>query len=263
MVTTYEEINGKLDVYQPYFEAHEEAKKNRVNDRTRQLTAFLTNDRYQQEFFMDYNRSKPVDFRAPLKEKTKIEKESLDDYISHNPVNFILREAPEQDLISNGRFIPGLNSLIEVIRPITNCTGDDADIHNRISRLRQTKDTMAKTIKKRDIGQMKAYTSTFYENYLNEPANNVSEEEKRITKAVIDASPNFVPEFYGKRSEEVSYGLAVELEGKKPDYLTAMIANKYRDADGNNLPIQDNFTKFMVKYKTKAQKEAEREDPYI
>ncbi len=262
-MTKYEDLHGKLDVYQPYLEAFEEAKKNRVNDRTRQLTSLLTHDPYQRDFFLDYNRSKPVDFRAPLKAKTDIEKASLDDYILHNPVNSILIEAPEQDAIINGHLIHGLDSLIEIIRPITNCIGDNSGIFNGISRLRQAKDTMTKTIKTRDNEKMKAYTLTFYQNYFNVATNNVTDEEKRITSAVINASPNFVPEFYMKRFEITSNGLATELQGNKSGYLTAMIENRFKDADGNNLPIQDNFVDFMVKYRALRQKEAEREDPYI
>lgn len=238
-MTKYEYLHGKLDVYQPYFEALGEAKRNKVDDNTRRLTALLTHDPYQQDFFMDYSKSKPIDFIAPLKEKTKIEKESLDDYLSNNSIKTILTEAPEQEL----------DLLIDVVRPIK-YTGIDEDLYNKITGLRLSRDEMAKTIKKKDSGKMKADTLVFYENYFNEPSNNVTDEEKRITKAVINASPNFVPEFYIKRSEMISAGLAIELQGKKPDYLTAMMQNR-------------DFVDFMVKYRARIQKEAEREDPYI
>ncbi len=237
-MTRYEDLHGRLNVYQPYLEALSEVKKNRVNDLTRQLTASLTKDPTMQWFFMEGN-SRPIDFKAPLKEKVTIEKESLEDYLSHNPINSILVDAPEQEL----------DSLIQVVRPI-DYTGANQDLFNRITGLRMARDNMEKAIKTRDNNAMKAYTSVFYESYLNDSANNVTDQEKRITRAVINASPNFVPEFYMKRFELTSNGLATELQGNKPGYLEAMMQNR-------------DFIQFMVDYRALKQKEAEREDPYI
>ena len=237
-MTKYEDLHGKLDVYQPYLDALLEVKKNRVNDLTRRLTASLISEPTIQWFFLEGN-SRPNDFKAPLKEKVKIEKASLDDYLLHNPINSILIGAPEQEL----------DSLIQVVKPI-DYTGANKDLFNRISGLRMARDNMEKAIKKRDTGKMKAYTSVFYENYLNNPTNNATDEEKRITRAVINASPNFVPEFYMKRFELTSNSLAAELQGNKPRYLEAMMQNR-------------DFIQFMVDYRALRQKEAEREDPYI
>ena len=238
-MTKYEELCGKLDIYQPYLEALLEAKKNRVNDDIRLLTASLTRDQFQQDFFMDDSKSRAVDFKAPLREKVKIEKRSLDDFLLNNPINSVLTEATEQEL----------DSLIKVVKPIS-YVGTNQDLFNRISSLRIARDDMEKTIKTRDTEKMNVYTSFFYDNYLNSPANNATDEEKRITKAVINASPNFVPEFYMKRLELTSNGLATELQGNKPGYIAAMMQTRA-------------FIQFMVDYRALRQKEAEREDPYI